>query len=140
MRKFFIFNINDEMTILSKKNPYNIYKSLEQIYKMKKEDANIGMNIYEQIITPININKMNQEIFEIYKNNDYYSKVNNKHIFYNKYRPEETKLTINNSYITLESDAILPVFFKTLNKNKNLLACDFENKDYFWMDELLQCK
>lgn len=128
------------MTILSKNNPYNIYKSLEQIYKMKKEDANVGMNIYEQIITPININRINQELFEVYKNNDYYSKINNKHVFYNKYRPEETKLTVNNSYIVLESDAILPVFFKPLNKNRNLLACDFENKDYFWMDELLICK
>ena len=140
MRKFLIFNINDEMTILSKKNPYNIYRSLEQIYKMKKTDANVGMNIYEQIIAPININKMNDELFQTYKNNDYYSKINNKHIFYNKYRPEETKLTINNSYLILESNAIIPIFLKSLNKNKNLLACDFENKDYFWVDELLICK
>lgn len=128
------------MTILSKKNPYNIYRSLEQIYKMKKTDANVGMNIYEQIIAPININKMNDELFQTYKNNDYYSKINNKHIFYNKYRPEETKLTINNSYLILESNAIIPIFLKSLNKNKNLLACDFENKDYFWVDELLICK
>ena len=66
MRKFLIFNINDEMTILSKKNPYNIYRSLEQIYKMKKTDANVGMNIYEQIIAPININKMNDELLQKY--------------------------------------------------------------------------
>lgn len=140
MRKFLIFNINDEMSILSKKNPYNIYRSLEQIYKMKRKDLNVGMNIYEQIIVPINVEKLNNELFNTYKNNNYYSKVSNKHLFYNKYRPEDSKLIINNSYMLLESDAVVPVFLKGLNKNKNLLACDFENRDYFWIDELLLCK
>ena len=134
MRKFFVFNINDEMTILGKKSPYNIYKSLEQIYKMKKG------NIYEQLIDKINIKKLDDELFKVYKNNDYYSKVNNRHILYNKYRPEDTKMTINNSYLIIESNAILPSFFKFLSKKQNFFACDFENKDYFWTDELVLSK
>ena len=140
MRKFFIFKINKEMAILAKNNPYNLYRSLEQIYKMKKSEIYVGSNIYEQLINPINIKNLNNEIFAYYKHNDYYSKVNNKHIFYNKYRPEDTKLTINNSYLIIESDATFPTFFKFLNKKKDYLACDFENKDYFWIDELILCK
>ena len=140
MRKFFVFNINDEMTILSKKSPYNIYKSLEQIYKMKKNDLIIGSNIYEQLVSTINIGKLDEEIFKQYKNNDYYSKINHQHNFYNKYRPEDTKMIINNSYIIIESNAILPSFFKYLNKKQNFFACDFENKDYFWLDELVLSK
>ena len=133
MRKFFVFKINKEMSILSKNNPYNLYRSLEQIYKMKKEEIYVGSNIYEQLIKPINVKNLNEEIFSCYKDNDYYSKVNNKHIFYNKYRPEDTKLII-------KSNAMFPTFFKFLNRKKDYLACDFENKDYFWIDELILCK
>lgn len=140
MRKFFVFNINDEMTILSKKNPYNIYKALEQIYKMKKNDLIVGTNIYEQLVSIININKLSDEIFNQYKNNDYYSKFNNRHTFYNKYRPERTKMIIKNSYLVIESDAIFPDFLKCLSKKQNFFACDFENKDYFWLDELVLSK
>lgn len=140
MRKFFVFNINDEMTILSKKNPYNIYKALEQIYKMKKCDLIVGTNIYEQLVSIININKLSDEIFNQYKNNDYYSKFNNSHTFYNKYRPESTKMIINNSYLVIESDAIFPDFLKYLSQKQNFFACDFENKDYFWLDELVISK
>lgn len=140
MRKFFVFKINKEMAILSKKSPYTLYYSLEQIYKMKKSDFYVGSNIYEQIIKPLNIKNLNEELYKIYKDNDYYQKINNKHVFYNKYRPEDTSLTINNSYLVIESNALFPTFFKFLNKKKDYLACDFENKDYFWMDELILSK
>lgn len=140
MRKFFVFRINKEMSILAKKNPYNLYRSLEQIYKMNKEELYVGSNIYEQIIKLINIKNLNDEIFSVYQHNDYYKKVNNKHFFYNKYRPENTILTINNTYLVIESDAIFPIFFKFLSKKRDYLACDFENKDYFWLDELILCK
>lgn len=137
VRKFYIFNINKEMTILSKNNPYNIYKTLEQIYKMNKKDLAVCSSIYEQLVTRVDVEALDHEIYDIYKNNDYYFKVNNHHNFYNKYRPEETKMSINNSYLVLESNAIFPSFFKYLTQKNSFFACDFENKDYFWLDEIV---
>lgn len=137
MRKYLIFNINKEIVILSKNNPYTIYKALEQIYKLKKTDISVGINIYEQLVSKISNKCLNEEIYKYYKDNDYYTKINNKHNFYNKYRPEHTKMIVNNFYLVVESDSIYPSFFNYLNKKQNLFACDFENRDYFWLDELI---
>lgn len=136
MRTFYIFKINKEMAILSKDNPYNIFRSMEDIFKMTKKELPVGLNIYEQLITPINQNKVNRKIIMSYKDNDYYQKNYNVHSIYNKYKPEETKLTVKNSYLLLESNVIKPSFLKELSYDKDLFVCDFANKDYFWVDEL----
>ncbi len=137
MRQFWVFNINKEMAILTRKNPYNIYKSLEEIYRMPKEDVDVGLNIFEQLIKPINIAKINREIYELFKNNDYYSKTNNKHIYYNKYRPEQSELLLRKTYILLNSNVISPAFCKYFVSKKNYFVCDFLNRDYFWFDDFL---
>ena len=124
------------MAILTKDNPYNIFKSMEDIFKMTKKELPVGLNIYEQLITPINQNKINRKIIMSYKDNDYYQKNYNVHSIYNKYKPEETKLTVKNSYLLLESNVIKPSFLKELSYDKDLFVCDFANKDYFWVDEL----
>ena len=136
MRTFYIFKINKEMAILTKDNPYNIFKSMEDIFKMTKKELPVGLNIYEQLITPINQNIINRKIIMSYKDNDYYQKNYNVHSIYNKYKPEETKLTVKNSYLLLESNVIKPSFLKELSYDKDLFVCDFANKDYFWVDEL----
>ncbi|MBQ4583572.1 MAG: sporulation inhibitor of replication protein SirA [Bacilli bacterium] len=136
MRTFYIFKINREMAVLTKDNPYNIFKSMEDIFKMTKKELSVGLNIYEQLISPINQNKVNQKIIMSYKDNDYYQKNYNVHSIFNKYKPEETKLTIKNSYLLLESNVIKPSFLKELSYDQNLFVCDFANKDYFWVDEL----
>lgn len=136
MRTFYIFKINKEMAILTKDNPYNIFKSMEDIFKMTKKELPVGLNIYEQLITPINQNKINRKIIMSYKDNDYYQKNYNVHSIHNKYKPEETKLTVKNSYLLLESNVIKPSFLKELSYDKDLFVCDFANKDYFWVDEL----
>ena len=53
----------------------------------------------------------------------------------NYYRDEESRLIINKAYMLLESNVVKPSFFKDLI-NKGLFVCDFENKDYFWLDSL----
>lgn len=136
MRTFYIFKINNEMAILMKNNPYNIFRSMENIFKMSKKEFSLGLNIYEQLIIPIDQNKLNRKIIMSYKDNDYYQKNYNVHSIYNKYKPEETKLTVKNSYMLLESNVIKPSFLKELTYDKNLFVCDFNNKDYFWVDEL----
>lgn len=124
------------MAILSKDNPYNIFKSMEEIFKMPKKQIAVGLNIYEQLIAPINQNKVNRRIITSYKDNDYYQKNFNVHSIYNKYKPEETKLTIKNSYLLLESNVVKPSFLKELSFDKDLFVCDFDNKDYFWVEQL----
>lgn len=136
MRTFYIFKINRELAILTKDSPYNMFKSMEQIYKLDKKDFSIGFKLFEQLACPLDNKKINNRIFSIYKNNDYYTKYRNIHKINNRYKPEETKLIVNKVYLVLKSNIVKPLFFKALNYDSDLFVCDFENKDYFWLEEL----
>ncbi len=133
MRTFFIFNISKEMLILTKDTPYNLYKTMESIYNLDKKNVSIGLQFYEQLVNPINKDKILKILYENHKNNDYYLVSNNIHSIYNKYRPEDTKLYVNNAYMKLTTNYIKPTFLKDLKIFNNLFVCDFQNKDYFWL-------
>ncbi len=137
MRTFYIFKINREMAILTKDTPYNIYKNMEQIKKYDQNNLSFCYNIYEQLISPINLRSFNQRLLNKYKDNLYYQKYYNIHTIFNKYKPEDTKLTINNTYLLLQTNSIKPSFLKDLSFDKDLFVCDFENKDYFWIEQVI---
>ncbi len=135
MRKFYIFNINQEFAILTRELPYNLYKTLEELYYLKQQDYSIGVAIFEKVALPIDKKNLNINIFNEFKNNQYYTKFNNLHMINNYYSNEKTTLAINKAFLTLETTTIHPSFLKEL-KNSNYFACDFKNKDYFWLSSL----
>lgn len=135
MRKFYIFNINYEFTILNNDNGFDLYKQMESIHNLDKDNFYNAIKLYETIAHTIDKNDLNKEIYKKYKDNYFYTKYKNTHMINNYYRKEESKLTINKAYLILESNVIKPTFLKDL-KNKCLFACDFDNKDYFWLDKL----
>ena len=136
MRKFYIFKINKELAILTRDCTYNIYKNMEQIKKYNARELDFCYNIYDQLIECIPKESYNKVLFKKYKENVYYQKNHNTHYINNKYRPEETTLTINNSYILLETNYLKPSFLNDLSYDKNLFVCDFDNRDYFWIEQL----
>ncbi|MBR1414207.1 MAG: sporulation inhibitor of replication protein SirA [Bacilli bacterium] len=136
MRNFYMFNISDEIAILTKNNPYNLFKVFENIYYLDKDEYNTAMDVLEQITLPMEKEVIKDNILAKYKDNDFYSVVNNKHTFNNLYLAEVTNLYVKSTYLLLKSSAIRPVFFKELQDISNLFICDFENKDYFWLKEL----
>ena len=137
MRNFYIFNIVDEIAVLTKSYPYNLFRVLENIYFLNKSDLSIGLDIFEQVALPIDKNKIKNKIFNKYKDNDFYSVINNQHTYNNLYLAEKTTLYIKSAYLFVKTSALKPFFLKELKSNKNLFVCDFENKDYFWLKELL---
>ncbi len=137
MRTFYIFKINKEFAILTKNCPYNLFKSIEQIYYSDKNDLSLAYNIYEQIILPLDKVKINLNIFEKCKESDYYTKFNNIHMINNFYSDEQSKLIVNRSYMLLRSTKGSPSFLKLLQEIENIFVCDFENKDYFWLESVL---
>lgn len=137
MRTFYIFKINTEFKNLTRNKSYNLYKTIENIYNLKKEDFSIGITMFEQLAESIDNQKANKMIFEFNQNNDYYTKYSNIHTINNYYNDEQSKLIINKSHLILRSTKQIPTFLKELNFDKNLFACDFENRDYFWIEELI---
>ena len=136
MREFYIFNINNEYKYNTKIDPYFLYKIFEELHNLNQLNIKYGINIYNNITNPINKKYFNSIIYNKYKNNYSYTKYMNKHQFNNYYNNEKSLLIINNSYIKLDTSSINSSFLKYLNKYRNLFACDFDNKDYFWLETI----
>lgn len=136
MRAFYIFKINKEMGVLLKDSPYNLYKSLEDIYLLDKTSIGIGKDLLDQLIVPIDKERYNRLIYELNKDNDFYMKNGDTHKVVNKYRKEETIITVKNSHILLKTNIINRDIKKFLPITE-FFACDFQNKDYFWLEQLI---
>lgn len=136
MRTFYLFKIKDYYTNLTKESPYNLYKAIESIYYLKKEEITTAFNLFTQIRDTFNKEYLNNNIFEYYKNRYDYTKVNDTHMIYNYYSKEKSKLIINNTFLYIKSTKDTPTFLRAINHKENIFVCDFDNIDYFWLEEL----
>ncbi len=136
MRTFYIFKIKEEYAILTKKNPYSLYRMFDYIYTLDKEEIEKGIDLFSQVVDCLNEKKLDQLLLKKYKENYFYIKYRNLHQVHNLYNREESKLWIKKHYLLLKSSIINPTFFDDLKSIKDLFICDFENKDYFWLDKL----
>ena len=137
MRTFYIFQIKREMVALTEELPYNLYKTLEEIYLLDKSKISYGKDIMDQLIIPLNKENYNKAIYQINKDNDFYMKIGDVHSIYNKYRDEKTTITIKKSHIILQTNSLIKNIKNFLPTN-NLFVCDFTNKDYVWLSKLIK--
>ena len=104
---------------------------------LDKANIGYGKEMLDDLIVPIDKLKYNRLIYDLNKDNDFYMKVGDNHKIVNKYRKEETNIWVRNSHILLKTNIINKNIRKFLPLNE-LFACDFENKDYFWLEELIR--
>ena len=140
MRTFYIFNISNYLAALTKDNPYNLFKTLEGVYYLDKSNIDLGVSLFDQIAIPFHKNDINELIYSTYKDNDFYSSFGGKHKIYNKYLNELTLLEPRTTYILLKTNTNKKYIFQNIMINNHLFACDFKNKDYFWLDKLVSAK
>lgn len=136
MRTYFIFKIKKHYADLTKERPYQIYKTIEDMYYLPEKELLGPQNLFIQMHERFNTNKLNDIIYNNYKDLYSYTKYQNTHKIIDYYNNEKTRMIINNSYIVIKSTKEIPTFFKNLNKRKNLFVCDFINKDYFWLSNI----
>ena len=136
MRTFYIFKIKKPYAILTKNNPYNLFKTIENIYYLKPNELKIGKNIFNQLRDTLNKDNVNNNIYEYYKNRYDYTKFNNTHTIIDYYTKEKTKLIVNKTFMVIKSTKQIPTFLKSITNMDNMFVCDFVNKDYFWLDKL----
>lgn len=137
MRTYYLFKIKKTYSILTKNNPYNLYKAIEEMYYLKSNQLDYLALFFYQLKDNFNKSLLDNNIYEKYKNKDNYTKVNDTHLIIDYFTKEKTKLIINPSYIYIKSTKNIPTFLKTINKKENIFVCDFKNKDYFWLEEIL---
>ena len=136
MRVFYIFQIKKDLTKITKENPYTLFHTLETIYYREPDDIKLGYVFLKQIIDPIPIKELDILLFKRYKENYFYMKYRNIHSMHDVYRKENTVLTLNKTYLKLETNVIKSRFLEELQKNHSLFVCDFQEKDYFWLGSL----
>lgn len=137
MRTFYIFNIKKEMSILTHDTPYNLYRTIESLYYLDNINLGLSYKLYDQIFDSFDKEYMNVVINRIYQNNNYYYQENNRHVISNKYKPENSYLYIHRSHLLLKSNVIKPTLLTNYTNSDNLFVCDFKNKDYFWLSEVI---
>ena len=137
MRNFYIFNISKDLATLTKDNPYNLFKTLEGVYYLDKADLNYGITLFEELTVPFHKSDINNLLYETYKDNDFYTMKGDKHLIYNKYKDETTEIDTHFNYLLLKTNTSKKTIFQNLLFNNNLFVCDFQNKDYFWLDKLI---
>lgn len=140
MRTFYVFKIKKEISILTKEIPYNLFKTINNLYYLDNYDSYLSFNMYHNLFDKINKNYLDKKIYNNFKNNRhyFYNEENDSHEIHNKYLGEDTVLKVYNSYIIIKSNLLKSdILFNYLNIN-DLFVCDFKNKDYFWLNELVK--
>ena len=140
MRTFYIFKIKEEYARLTKNNPYHLFKMLSYIYNIDRAEINRGAKLFYQLVERLNSKELDIKLFKKYQENFFYTKFKNIHQVNNIYKKEESKLVVHRHFLLLKSTIIRPVFLADLKEYPNIFLCDFENKDYFWLETIEQKK
>lgn len=133
MRTFYIFKINREFKTITKDNPYNLFLALDEIHDMNTKEVNLAYRLFNEICAPQDKMQVNLSLFNSLKDNDSYTKFKNRHLINDYFTGENSKLTVNETYLKIKSSKNDPSFFKLLRSIPNLFVIDFYSKDYFWL-------
>lgn len=129
MRKYYLFTIKKDYYEIYKKNPVALYKTLENLYKLKKDDLNYGLTLFNQICDIIDINRLKHYF-------NYVKEYDNGNKYLIKLNDEITLFDFHYACIICRSIKNYPTVFNTLNYySKYIFVCDFYNHDYFFLDK-----
>lgn len=134
MRTFYLFEVKDNIIRNYRNNYEELYDMLLNIHNLKSEDIVLGYNIFSSIVVPLNRESYNQYIKENNLDNENYICYNYTHTINDFYNDEATKMIINNSHIKIKTNKNAPSFFYNIRNFKNIFVCDFDNHDYFLLD------
>lgn len=137
MRIFYIYSINEFYKDMYYNNSYRLYKILESIYYEREYDKLSSYRLYKQVVVPINKMICNGYITKNHRLSYEYGY--DSHAHYIRKKEEHTKMIISNIYIKVMSDVNFPSFFDDIySYEKDTFICDFDNKDYFWLDKVMK--
>lgn len=135
MRIFYLFQIKKDILKKYKYKEAQLYRLLQNIHYLKTEDIVLGYKIYDSIVNSIDKNDFNNYIKSKNENKDTYMFYNYTHTINDFYFNESTKLIINNSFLKIKTNTNIPSFFYDLRVFENIFVCDFNNNDYFLLNE-----
>lgn len=137
MRTYYIFKVREEFIKLYHDKPSSLYSSFKQILNLNKKDLNYALEIFNSLCDKIGKNEINKQIYLKYHKDMVYTRTDKEHIINNLYKDEISILTIKNSYILLTTNHSYSSFFNILiDFDSNFFVCDFDNQDYFFLNDI----
>ena len=137
MRTFYLFDIKENVLKNYRNNYEELYGLLESIHYLKTEDIILGFNIYQRIVNPMKKEEYNDYIKKNNLGKENYICYNYTHTINDFYFNESTKMIINNSHIKIKTNKNEPSFFYNIRNFKNIFVCDFNNHDYFLLEDTI---
>jgi len=137
MRIYYVFSIKEEFYDLYKDYPKALYNIFLEIYEMNKKELEYGLNLFKQMTTNIEKNKLDEHIYIDLKDKMRYSRNKDEHIINNLFSEEISIMKVKNTHIIINTIQSYTEFFEIIGKyNKYLFACDFKNDDYFFLSRI----
>lgn len=137
MRTFYLFDVKENILKNYRNNYEELYGLLESIHYLKTEDIILGFNIYQRIVNPMKKEEYNDYIKKNNLGKENYMCYNYTHTINDFYFNESTKMIINNSHIKIKTNKNVPSFFYNIRNFKNIFVCDFNNHDYFLLEDTI---
>ncbi len=137
MRTFYLFDVKENILKNYRNNYEELYSLLESIHYLKTEDIILGFNIYQRIVNPMKKEEYNDYIKKNNLGKENYICYNYTHTINDFYFNESTKMIINNSHIKIKTNKNVPSFFYNIRNFKNIFVCDFNNHDYFLLEDTI---
>ncbi len=137
MRTFYLFDVKENILKNYRNNYEELYSLLESIHYLKTEDIILGFNIYQKLVNPMKKEEYNDYIKKNNLGKENYICYNYTHTINDFYFNESTKMIINNSHIKIKTNKNVPSFFYNIRNFKNIFVCDFNNHDYFLLEDTI---
>ena len=137
MRIYFVFKVKEEYIDLYKDTPNTLYKILNQMYNMKRNEIGYGFNLFNQMINRFDKFDLDKYLYVLLHTKMKYSKKGDEHVLNNLYKDEVSVLKVKSTHILINANKSYTEFFVLLNLyDTNLFVCDFNNHDYFFLSNI----
>ena len=124
MRKYYLFVIRKEAYQYYSNNTKSLFKMLNYLYYLKKEDFEYGYSLFHQVCEPFDVGRL-----EFYFEDKY--KLKKSH---GKYEFEDTYIYLKPTRVIIKTNVNIPGLFMDFKcYNRLIFVVDFEMKDYFFL-------
>lgn len=124
MRKYYLFSLKEDIYKYYYNKPSKLYKVINDLYNNSLFSATLLFQLLN-----------NYEDISIYFDKCCYKKCGRMYLLKNK--KEKTVINFKKSVIIITTTKDIPDIFIILNKLlKNIFIIDFENKDYFYLNNI----
>lgn len=112
----------------------NVFNTLNNLYNIKENNLLYGVKVFHEICNLYDKRIISSYLEIRFKN---ITKIKKNQYYLNGYN-EQDLIIIKKSTIIIITNLNFPLILRTFNiYNHNIFVCDFENRDYFWLDNMV---